>query len=320
MTDNVDGYTTWSSDALFEKAKLYVHQMESQPVGEWQFGLWSSLALELMARASLAHISPVLLAHNQDWHHLAHAIGQKPTAKRYTPRSISITEVVRRLAELVPSLSSDMAQFVTEHTAKRNAELHSGELAFEQLSTSNWLPNFYASSKVLIEAMDQSLQDVYSDVGQVEHMIESIKDDAAKSVKQDIKAYRMVWSNKSDEDKESANDRATAWAIRQNGHRVSCPSCGCPALVQGSPSGPVHQTVQVEDIVERQSQVPSRFECIACGLKVAGLARLVACGLGDPFIETSTYAVAEYFGLYTEEDVEEARMEPPPYEEDFNEY
>ena len=318
MSDNVDSHTRWSSDALFEKAKLYVQQMESQPIEEWQFGLWSSLALELMARASLAHISPILLAENKDWHHIAHAIGQMPTAKRYTPRSISTSDVVGRLAELVPSFSSDMVGFVTEHTARRNAELHSGELAFEQLGTSKWLPNFYACSKVLIEAMGQTLQDVYSDVQQVEQMIDSIKDDAAKSVNQDINAHKKVWTNKNDKERERADDQATAWAIRQNGHRVSCPSCDCPALVQGSPSGPIYQKVQDEDIVERQSQVPSRFECIACGLKVAGLARLVACGLGDPFTETSTYAVAEFFDLYTEEEVEEARMEPPPYEEDFN--
>ena len=319
MTDQTAGPNRWSRDALFEKARLYIQQMESQPIGGWQFGLWSSLALELLARASVAHISPVLLADNQDWHHLAHAIGLQPTAKRYTPRSIPVSQVVARLTELVPSFSSDMAGFVTEHASKRDSELHSGHLAFEGVGTSTWLPKFYSCCKVLIEAMDQTIQDVFSDVQRVEQMIDSIQDDAAKAVAQDVKAHTKVWSNKSDDERESAAAQATVWATRQHGHRVPCPSCRCPALVQGSPTGHVERSVEDEDIVERQAQVPTRFECIACGLRVAGLPRLVACGLGDLYTETSTYAVAEFFELYTEEDLEEARMEVPPYEDDFNE-
>jgi hypothetical protein len=67
--------------------------------------------------------------------------------------------------------------------------------------------------------------------------------------------------------------------------------------------------------------LPSSFECIACGLKILGLSKLSACGLGDAFSARSTYSAAEFFGLYTEEEIEEARKEPPDhYEEDFNEF
>jgi hypothetical protein len=48
--------------------------------------------------------------------------------------------------------------------------------------------------------------------------------------------------------------------------------------------------------------------------------RLSACGLGDAFTETSVYTAAEFFELYTEEDLEEARAGMPEYEPDFNEY
>ena len=52
----------WSEEALFGKALLYIERMESYTADDWQFGFWSALSLELLARAALAHISPVLLA------------------------------------------------------------------------------------------------------------------------------------------------------------------------------------------------------------------------------------------------------------------
>ena len=68
--------------------------------------------------------------------------------------------------------------------------------------------------------------------------------------------------------------------------------------------------------------LPSSFECTACGLRISGLSRLAACGLGDAFTATSTRSVAEFFGLHSDEELEEARAEAaePEYEEDFNEY
>ena len=72
--------------------------------------------------------------------------------------------------------------------------------------------------------------------------------------------------------------------------------------------------------MQRQTMLPSAFECIACGLRISGLSKLSACGLGDAFTAKSTYSAAEFFGLYTEEDLEEARNEMANYEEDFNEY
>ena len=40
----------WSSEALFSKALLYVEEMERYTADDWQFGLWASLSLELIAR------------------------------------------------------------------------------------------------------------------------------------------------------------------------------------------------------------------------------------------------------------------------------
>jgi hypothetical protein len=65
--------------------------------------------------------------------------------------------------------------------------------------------------------------------------------------------------------------------------------------------------------------LPSSFECTACGLRISGLSKLSACGLGDAYTAKSTYSAAEFFGLYTEDELEEARKEASAPEEDFNE-
>jgi len=168
--------------------------------------------------------------------------------------------------------------------------------------------------------MGRELSDLFSDSAAAQEMINSLEDAAAKAVNQDIHAHAQVWKNKEDKERDAASAQAETWAIRQAGHRVDCPSCGCRALIRGNASGPVTTKITSDDVVQRQTMLPTSFECIACGLRISGLSKLSACGLGDAFSAKSTYSAAEFFGLYTEEELEEARNEPPDFEPDFNDF
>lgn len=324
MNDLHTESNSWSEETLFYKVQLYIQEMESCSVSEWKYGLWSSLALELLARASLAHISPILLANHDNWRHLLYAMGHEPNVKKYAPRSLSSNEVVDRLSELLQELNTDMAQFIKTHIGRRNSELHSGELIFEKTEASNWLPEFYSCVQVLVKSMDRDPEILFDNYAEVEKIIDSHKSDTIKSVRQLVKAHQTVWTNKSPEERDKSEKESSIWASRKAGHRVSCPSCSCRALVYGSPVGDVERGISdsESEIIEKQEQIPTRFECIACGLKISGIEKLIACNLGDRFKETSTYEANEFFGLYTEEELEEARMEIPRhlYEEDFNDY
>lgn len=310
---------TWSEESLFSKAQIYMDQMESSAADEWQFGLWSALCLELLSRAALAHVSPVLLAEQRNWRNLTHALGSAPTAKKFSPSSISTKEVLARLSELLPEFTDELAGFCSQHVERRNAELHSGEAVFVGLGTADWLPKFYKASQTLLESMDKELSDFVSDPENAKEMVNSLEDAAAKSVKQDISAHSKVWSNRNNKDREDAALQATALTSRHKGHRVDCPSCGSQALLHGTVSGPVTTKIGEDEVAQRQTMLPSSFECIACGLKITGYSKLSACGLGDVFSEKTTYTAAEFFELYTEDDLEEARAELPEYEPDFNE-
>lgn len=310
----------WAADTLLAKAQLYIEQMNSTVADEWKYGLWSALALELLARAALANISPVLLADPQNWRNTMHALGKAPTAKKFTPTSIATKEVLARLSELLPEFNQEVAGFCGKHVERRNAELHSCEVVFAGLGTAEWLPRFYRAVKILLESMGKELADFVADPERALEMIASLDDAAAKAVEQDIKAHKQVWLSKPAADRDKATLQATAWATRHAGHRVKCPSCDSPAILHGTASGPVSTTVGNDEVVQRQTMLPSAFECISCGLRIAGYSKLSACGLGDAFSETTTYTAAEFFNLYSEDDLNEARNAPPEYEPDFNEY
>lgn len=294
--------------------------MQSHTADEWQYGFWSALALELLIRAALAHISPTLLADTSKWRNLTYALGFEPTAKKFSPSSVTTREALSRLNELIPDFTEEAAGFCTKHVGRRNSELHTGELAFEALGTSQWLPRFLSACSILLKSMGRELSDLFSDSAAAQEMINSLEDAAAKAVNQDINAHAQVWKNKEDNERDAAAAQAETWAIRQAGHRVNCPSCGSRALVRGNASGTVATEVTSDVVVQRQTMLPSSFECVACGLRISGLSKLSACGLGDAFSAKSTYSAAEFFGLYTEDELEEARNEMPEFEPDFNDF
>jgi hypothetical protein len=312
----------WSSEALFNKALLYVGEMEKYTSEDWQFGFWASLSLELIARAALSHVSPTLLANGKDWQNIHHALGHPSTSVGFTPISRGYREVLSMLTKIVPNFTKEFVDSCVRQSVRRDAEVHTGEEAFAGLGTASWLPQYYASCKVLLESMGKNLNDLFDKPKAAEELVASLQDTAAKAVQQDIEKHKRLWEGKAPEGKEASLKQATSWATRQAGHRATCPACGSPSLIRGSSHGDVTTEFGDDMVVQRQTMLPSSFECIACGLRISGLSKLSACGLGDAFTATSTRSVAEFFGLHSDEELEEARAEAaePDYEEDFNEY
>ncbi|WP_027681680.1 hypothetical protein [Rhizobium leguminosarum] len=291
----------WDAEALFVKAQRYAERMAE--ADGWEHALWSSLSLELLARAALSNVSPALLADNdKNWSSLFHALGFQPTEKMFAPKSISVTEVFKRLAAIFPgSFLQENESFCVQHTGRRNSELHSGEAVFEGSLGSTWQPRFYAACKALLSTMGLTLEDFVggSEAEIAEKLIAAAADQSAKAVKADVEAHRKVWLAMSEEERTSLTEAATLWAMRYDGHRVDCPACGSIALVRGEAIAPAVVKLNHEEglIVETQDYLPSQFECVACRLKIQGLSRLAAVdgNLANRFKNTSTYDAAEYY-------------------------
>ena len=289
---------TYHPEALYAKAERYIQNMDDYDSDEWEYALWSSFSLEFLARAALANVSPALLAEaDKNGSNLLFALGFAPFEERFSPRSIPISEVFKRLSGILPEFTKEHESFGVVHTGKRNAELHSGELAFDGVKGSTWQPRFYQTCAILLTSMGVTLPEfVGDDEAEVaKKLIDAADDESAKAVKGDVEAHKKVWNAKLDDDRSTLQTQAAVWATRQNGHRVDCPSCGSAALVLGEPVSAPTQKLDDDEIIETQEYLPTHFECVACGLKIAGLSRLAVVGLSDRYKKTQTYDAAEYY-------------------------
>ena len=227
---------TWSAESLYAKAERYAQKMANEEADSWEHALWSSLSLEFLARAALANVNPALLAEpGKNWDHLYASLGFTPNTPKYSPRSLSTNEVLTRMLAIFEGFTTSHKDFCVLHTGKRNAELHSGENAFDGSSGSNWHARFYSACSSLLGTMGISLEEFLGpeEAAVANKLMAAAEDESAKVVLGDVAARKKVWDANEDEEREELTATAKVWATRQTGHRVSCPACGSVSLVNG---------------------------------------------------------------------------------------
>ena len=191
----------------------------------------------------------------------------------------------------------------------RNEELHTGLASFNEISGSSWHASYYTACDALLTSLGSDLEYFLGadEAAVATKVIKAAADESAKEVIKATKDFSKKWSKLPQAEKTTLSQQALVWASKHVGHRVPCPACGSAAIVIGSAAGPPVHSVKDGIVTEKQHMLPTRFECVACGLKIARLSRLMAAGLGDGFTGTATY------------DVSDTQLQEPEYEEDFNE-
>ncbi|CAB1064994.1 hypothetical protein D1BOALGB6SA_9791 [Olavius sp. associated proteobacterium Delta 1] len=238
----------WSRESLFAKAQLYAEAMLDHQDTNWQFGLWSAFVLEMLIRAAIADTSPALLADSKDWNDILYALGKPSKKAKFVAKSASITDLIQRIEDLSDGFTREHSNFCASHVARRNSEIHSGSMPFENMGTSSWLPMFYTVCEILTSEIGESLESLFGDetAERAKEEIAALKDDTAKSVRGTISAHRAVWSEKTDDEREQARKQAATVALRHYGHRVTCPACESTALLQGKAAGEARREVDDE--------------------------------------------------------------------------
>jgi hypothetical protein len=306
----------WSPESLFAKAQKYSEVMFEHQDTNWQFGMWSAFVLEMLIRSAVAKTSPVLLADNKEWNNLLYALGKPIKKSPFVAKSASITELIKRVEDLAKDFTREHANFCVSHVDRRNSEVHSGNMPFENLGSASWLPSFFTVCDVLTREICESLESLFgSEIAkQAREEIAALKDENAQAVKGTIAAHKTVWGEKTAEEQDQARKQANTVALRHYGHRVNCPVCQSTGLLLGKAVGEVKREVDDGGIVEKQVMRPESFQCVACGLKINGYSKLIASGLGDTYTATSHYDAIEYFEVDLDEHIRGMM------EDDNNEY
>lgn len=245
----------WERDPLWAKAKLFFERAFEQPADDSQYGLWCSLGLELLARAAIASVSPTLLAKPDPNHqYLLHALGAGPQMS--FPVSISASKVFALCQNLFPGFVKE--DFVSSMALinRRNAELHSAEAAFDNYPSKRWLPSFYHSCSSLVSALNETLDTLFGaeQARIANEILQQSKEGVESRVKSLIAACRNAFKAKPASDQQAASKAAAAQTcklVTERHHKVSCPSCGSDATIEGDAFGPERLVHEDGDIVAR---------------------------------------------------------------------
>jgi hypothetical protein len=137
-----------------------------------EYQLWASLALELLGKATLANIHPSLVVDPVHYESLFAASGINISTDIKT---IGASTLYKRLAHLSKYFDTKVTEFCVGISLRRNAELHSGELPFQQMLLEAWEGRYWQAAEIVAGLLGLSLE-------------EWIGADAAKAPKELIRA------------------------------------------------------------------------------------------------------------------------------------
>lgn len=274
----------WNYENLWQKAKTYFERGFNEDRTSELFGIWSSLGLELLARATLANIHPTLLADPQQGDNIMHACGY-PQGKK-PPRSVPINLVFQRCTVIIPEYTEADFKFCLSLMEKRNSELHSGESPFIEYPTSIWLPKFLKVCKIFTEFQNKSLIDLLGeeDAKAAESNIEAELNNRKKEVNKLIQEHKKKFDALEIDDRlEKLKESKKTFGMHGLKERHKCPSCGASAVVEGEAVKYLEAKVEEDGIVEPIICLPTKFKCYCCGLTLSNHIDVYAAGFGDQF-------------------------------------
>ena len=300
----------WNSDTLKGKARLYGQRAHEQRIESALFGFWMSLCLELLARAALAKIHPVLLADPRDEGNIHYSFGILPKGN---VRSIQAKTVFARCSVLVPGFTDQMSAHGLILADRRNRELHTGAAAFEGHDASTWLPQTYEVMEVLLKHLGDDFAALFGagQAGVAKAMLKDRREQIKSEVQKRIAEARRTFDALDGETRSSqaskGQEALTAWVAKSPLRKITkCPSCGFNAALSGESQsrGPV-QVNEEEGTITREVRVlPHALACPVCKLRLDGYQELLEAKLGQVFTTVEVEDPIEFFGIIPEEHVD----------------
>jgi len=296
--------TDWTYDALWQKAKLYAERALEAHRESPIFPFWATLALEFLARATLAKIHPVLLADPRQDGSVLYAFGYPP---QEPPKSVPAKTVFKRCQVVVADFTQDEFDFCMSLVERRNEELHSGLPAFDDLPTHLWLAKYFRTCKLLLGFQGRSLVEILGgeEAEAADRMIKAAESQVLAEVKKLIATAKKTFEQLQVDTR--AKNRAIGEAkakeaLNELAKLVVCPACGTRAVLNGERIHSTEPRLEGDMLVWEIAVLPTEFRCFACELTLKGHEALHSAELGGQYSVEKTSDPFDYFSPAYEEE------------------
>lgn len=150
--------SSYDHEALWLKAKLFLNWALEE--GEHRTfderALWASMALELLGKAALSKISPLLIAvPTEEGANILVAAGLISGDARF--ESFKASTLFKRCARAYKPFNDAHALAIAQ---ARNHFLHGGEAALTKMPPEAWWPRYWALAIILVHAQDRDIDDL----------------------------------------------------------------------------------------------------------------------------------------------------------------
>lgn len=229
---------SYDHETLWLKAKLFLNRaMDEEPPRSFdEQALWATLALELLAKAALARVSPVLIAEpNEEGKHILAAVGLGDSESFFM--SVRAKTVFIRCSRAFKPFSDAKAIKLAN---ARNEYLHGGGLGFGVTPAKQWWPEFWALATILVDSQDKTLEDLVgaSRLNIVAEHLEKNKKYAEERVKSLISSAQSRFEQKRTGSLPA--NRLNLWKSPEQlrlglkySETTTCPACGEDGVVEG---------------------------------------------------------------------------------------
>jgi len=286
--------SVWDSNQYWLKAKSYVQKAQERGSDSPEFALWHAFALEHLARAALCNIHPVLNADPQHLVSMFYGVGIIRTER---PKSLPIHSVFVRLGHVLEGFASEHESFCGEMATRRNAELHSGELAFANLKTATWLAQYYEVVAILCKSMGHGLRSLLGteeEAGAIK-LIMALRSDTVKSVRSKIAKHKQLFDSLENGERTRLANTTEAAVVFYSGTSSQCPACGSKSRLRGSRFREGKPYYEGEALQVDVTSLTNRFDCSACDLRLRGEAEISSAGLPPTFTDIEETSLHELF-------------------------
>ncbi|MEU3795760.1 hypothetical protein AB0F07_39245 [Streptomyces fructofermentans] len=224
-------------DALWTKAKLFLNRaMDDDSRSFDEQALWAALALELLAKAALARVSPLLIAEpNEDGSNLLIASGLVKGEARFT--SVRAKTLMARCHKAFKPFDQAEAMKII---SGRNEYLHSSGAGFMAIPPRSWWPRYWAQAAVLVTALDREIEELVGSRRGIEvtkHLEQNAKniEQRTEALIERAKQRRQQWLDGSLPAKVVAEWKSAQYLSASMSHSeaTACPACASTGLLEG---------------------------------------------------------------------------------------